>query len=87
MLEAAQSRLTDIHGAREDVAAADMGAARGLRAACERARPRRTLRDMPSATSPRAALRGKRVAVVELLREPLHVFKVFAPDLRLSGLL
>jgi hypothetical protein len=25
--------------------------------------------------------------VVELLREPLHVFKVFAPELRVSGLL
>ena len=87
MLEAAQSRLTDIHGAREDVAEGDAAAMRALRAACERSSPRRTLRGMPSATDVRVALRGKRVAVVELVREPLHVFKVFAPELRVSGLL
>jgi ribosomal protein S12 methylthiotransferase accessory factor len=87
ILEAAQSRLTDIHGAREDVAPADAASMRALRAACERARPRRALRRMPRARDLRAALRGKRVAVVELAREPLHVFKVFAPDLRVSGLL
>lgn len=87
ILEAAQSRLTDIHGAREDVARGDPASIRGLRAACERARPRRTVRGMPSASEVRAALRGTRVAVVELAREPLHVFKVFAPELRLSGLL
>lgn len=87
ILEAAQSRLTDIHGAREDVAPADAASMRALRAACERARPRRTVQGMPSARDLRDALRGRRVAVVELAREPLHVFKVFAPDLRLSGLL
>jgi len=87
MLEAAQSRLTDIHGAREDVDPGDAASIRALRAACERASPRRTLRGMPSARDVRDALRGKRVAVVELLREPLHVFKVFAPELRVSRLL
>ncbi|NOJ81677.1 YcaO-like family protein [Myxococcus xanthus] len=47
LLEAAQSRLTDIHGAREDVAAADREAARGFAEACAQARPRRRAADMP----------------------------------------
>jgi YcaO-like protein with predicted kinase domain len=87
MLEAAQSRLTDVHGAREDVVAADRSSMRALRLACERAPPVRSLRAMPSARDPREAVRGQRVAVVELADEPLHVVKLFAPGLRLSGLL
>lgn len=87
VLEAAQSRLTDVHGAREDVAPADRRAMRDLRRACERARPRRRLRDMPRASDIRQALRGERVAVVELAREPLHVVKVVAPGMRVSELL
>ncbi|HET7788575.1 MAG TPA: YcaO-like family protein [Myxococcales bacterium] len=87
LLEAAQSRLTDVHGAREDVAPADRSSMRALRAACERARPRRTLRQMPRVRGLREALRGRRIAVAELAREPLHVVKAVAPDLRLSGLL
>jgi ribosomal protein S12 methylthiotransferase accessory factor len=79
LLEAAQSRLTEVHGAREDVTHA--AAPRGLRLACERARPVRTLRDMPSA-------RGlPRLTVVELARKPLHVVKVIAPGIRVSELL
>jgi len=38
ILEAAQSRLTDVHGAREDVEPSDASSNRALRAACERAR-------------------------------------------------
>ena len=38
LLEAAQSRLTDIHGAREDVASADARGVERLRRACDRAR-------------------------------------------------
>jgi YcaO-like protein with predicted kinase domain len=87
ILEAAQSRLTDVHGAREDVAPSGASSNRALRAACERARPRRTVRAMPAHRDLRRALRGARVAIVELEREPLHVVKVFAPDLRLSELL
>ena len=87
MLEAAQSRLTDVHGAREDVTPADRPSMRALRRACERARPRRSLGSMPSARDAREGMRGRRVAVVELAREPLHVIKVFAPGLQLSGLL
>ncbi|GHG97553.1 YcaO-like family protein [Comamonas sp. JC664] len=47
LLEAAQSRLTDIHGAREDVAAADREAARGFAEACAQVRPRRGVEVMP----------------------------------------
>ncbi|HEY6912695.1 MAG TPA: YcaO-like family protein [Myxococcales bacterium] len=87
LLESAQSRLTDVHGAREDVRPAERAAMLALRAACERARPGRTLRQMPRVRNLRAALREKRVAVVDLAREPLHVVKAVAPDLRLSELL
>jgi len=38
LLEAAQSRLTDIHGAREDVSSADAHGVERLRRACDRAR-------------------------------------------------
>ncbi|HUJ28217.1 MAG TPA: YcaO-like family protein [Myxococcales bacterium] len=85
LLEAAQSRLTDVHGAREDVGAPDFAMARALRAACERARPSRTLRQMP--TPRRVLLPSKRVAVVALAAKPLHVVKVISPDLRVSELL
>ncbi|QSQ18733.1 YcaO-like family protein [Pyxidicoccus parkwayensis] len=47
LLEAAQSRLTDIHGAREDVASSDREAARGFADACAQVRPRRRAGDMP----------------------------------------
>jgi ribosomal protein S12 methylthiotransferase accessory factor len=87
MLEAAQSRVTDVHGAREDVTPADRPSMRALRRACERARPRRSLRSMPSARDVREGVRGRRVAVVELAQKPLHVIKVFAPGLQLSELL
>jgi ribosomal protein S12 methylthiotransferase accessory factor len=87
LLEAAQSRLTDVHGAREDVTPADRASMRALRDACERSRPRRKLGQMPRLQDLRAALRGQRIAVVELAREPLHVVKVVAPELRLSELL
>ena len=87
LLEAAQSRLTDVHGAREDVKPADRASMRALREACERSRPRRKLGQMPRGRDLRAALRGQRLAVVELAREPLHVVKVVAPDLWLSELL
>ena len=85
LLEAAQSRLTDVHGAREDVSAPDREAVRALRRACERARATRRLQDMPSPR--RVLLPSNRVALVVLAREPLHVVKVFSRDLRVSELL
>jgi ribosomal protein S12 methylthiotransferase accessory factor len=81
LLEAVQSRLTEVHGAREDVLHAERSQS-GLREACQRARPTRTLHrrrtrlDLP-----------RHVAIVELAREPLHVVKVYAPELRVSELL
>jgi ribosomal protein S12 methylthiotransferase accessory factor len=82
LLEAAQSRLTEVHGAREDVAQR-REEQRGLRAACESARPSRRLSDLPRARSivPRGAV------VVELSAAPLFVVKVRAPGMRVSGLL
>jgi len=82
LLEAVQSRLTEVHGAREDVAQ-EREEQHGLREACEASKPSRLLRDLPHARSVRLA----RAAVVELAREPLFVVKVYAPGMRLSGLL
>jgi ribosomal protein S12 methylthiotransferase accessory factor len=101
LLEAAQSRLTDIHGAREDVAAMGRREAAALRRMCERARPRRGAGSMPRlrARGPRAALRavaarlaraGVRSAVAVDLAPPgfpLHVVKVVVPGFRVSELL
>ncbi|HYO51777.1 YcaO-like family protein [Archangium sp.] len=103
LLEAAQSRLTDIHGAREDVAAADREAALALAAACAEVRPRRAVESMPdfpdAVSSPEEAVRevlerlGRagfpRAAAVEL-EAPLpglHVVRVVVPGLRVSELL
>lgn len=103
LLEAAQSRLTDIHGAREDVAAADREAALALAAACAEVRPRRTVDAMPgrseAVASPEEAVREvlhrlaragfSRAAAVEL-EAPLpglHVVRVVVPGLRVSELL
>jgi ribosomal protein S12 methylthiotransferase accessory factor len=80
LLEAAQSRLTDIHGAREDVAAGDT---EGLRDACAKVKPLRDARAMPRlGVLPRAA-------VVDLAPRgfPLHVVKVIVPGLGVSELL
>ncbi|MET0402173.1 MAG: YcaO-like family protein [Cystobacter sp.] len=103
LLEAAQSRLTDIHGAREDVDGGDSEASLALAAACASARPRRALDAMPEpeerVVSPDEAvarvlarLEGAgfpRAAVVEL-ESPLpglHVVRGVVPGLRVSELL
>ena len=103
LLEAAQSRLTDIHGAREDVAETDREAALALASACAGVRARRTVESMPElaeeVASPEDAVRGvtarlaragfSRAAVVEL-EAPLpglHVVRVVVPGLRVSELL
>ena len=91
LLEAAQSRLTDVHGAREDVVPRQEEETRGMADACVRARPVRTLREMPAVRAaglvPLVRTLSSRAAVVELAREPLHVVKIIAPGLRVSGLL
>jgi ribosomal protein S12 methylthiotransferase accessory factor len=69
LLEAAQSRLTDIHGAREDVAAADREAARGFAEACAHVRPRRRAGDMPDLGDRARGPAGRRVRqVLDLLK-------------------
>lgn len=83
--EAAQSRLTDIHGAREDVAPMDPAGAAKLLRACRAARPRRAsrapVRDLLS------GLRGDAIVVDLGERGGLRVVKVIAPGLRVSRLL
>lgn len=102
LLEAAQSRLTDIHGAREDVAAAEAESVKRLRAWCTRARPGSKARQMPAGVrvasaeqAARAVLSRwrraghERVAVVDLPLPAagLHAVKVIAPGLQVSELL
>jgi ribosomal protein S12 methylthiotransferase accessory factor len=74
LLEAAQSRATEIQGAREDVAASDRGAAEPLRALLERARARRAASALPElrAATPRAAVRAlvRRLSLVPALPSP-----------------
>ena len=94
--EAAQSRLTDVHGAREDVVPADPSSMRSLRRACERARGKRRLSDMPVvAGGVREVLQRflragfTRAAAVDLAPGALevHVVKVVVPGFLVSELL
>jgi YcaO-like protein with predicted kinase domain len=103
LLEAAQSRLTDIHGAREDVSPADSSAARDFAAACASVRPKRQPEELPDfskdSTSPAHALRrvlnqlwraGFTQAAAVTLDAPipgLHVQRVVLPGMRISELL
>jgi ribosomal protein S12 methylthiotransferase accessory factor len=103
LLEAAQSRLTDIHGAREDVSPADRTAARAFAQACATSRAKRNTVDMPDfsadATSPARGLRRvlqqlrhagfTQVAAVSLDAPlpGLHVQRVVVPGMRISELL
>jgi ribosomal protein S12 methylthiotransferase accessory factor len=98
LLEAAQSRLTDIHGARDDVEPMDAREVALLATAAQRLRPRRSAGELPR--PPRAAdetwllkrlwLAGhRRAAAFELTPPDLGctVIKVVVPSLRLSELL
>jgi ribosomal protein S12 methylthiotransferase accessory factor len=102
LTEAAQSRLTDIHGAREDVApgavadaAVLLEAARGKRRASPRKRATPTTIGSTDAGDAGPVLRAlgnagyTRIAVVELASagEGAVVVKAFVPGLRLSELL
>ena len=97
LIEAAQSRLTDIHGARDDVEPMDARAVAKLCRIAERLRPRRNANELPR--PPRDAdeawlLRQlgraghRRVAVLDLAPSDLGcaVIKIVAPSLRLSEL-
>ncbi len=100
LLEAAQSRLTDIHGAREDVRPASPAADRTLAGWCARAQPRCKASQMARlpihVVDPVHLVLGRlraaghrRAAAVELAPSGLglHVFKVIVPGLALSELL
>ncbi len=99
LLEAAQSRATEIHGAREDVLAGDRHAAEALRGVLEAARPARSPSLLPDlrARTPAAGVRevvsrlrraGIRAAAVRLEGAAgVSVAKVVAPGLLLSELL
>jgi len=99
LLEAAQSRATEIHGAREDVAVGDRHAALALRGMLEGARPARDTARMPDlrAGSDAAAVRvlirrlrlaGLRGCAVDLAAPAgIAVVKVLVPGLLLSELL
>ena len=89
LLEAAQSRLTDVHGAREDVTPMDRGDAAALRDAALRIRGRRTrLSGRPGDVLQRLWRKGfRRAAEVVLARTPLHVVKVIVPGLAVPELL
>jgi YcaO-like protein with predicted kinase domain len=97
LLEAAQSRLTDIHGAREDIAPADHEAMHGLAQAAGRAKakvnadtlPEEKPLDSKQLTARFAAAGFPKIAALDLAPPdcPARIIKVVAPGLRLSGLL
>ena len=98
LLEAAQSRLTDVHGAREDVAPVADGALRGLAQACAAAegkRPAAAVQPGGKVSDVHQLLRAlpacglERLAAVRLTpaRSPVTVLKILAPGLLLSELL
>ncbi len=84
LLEAAQSRLTEIHGAREDVLGGVREAGRALLAELERAVPRR--RQPPPWTGPLARAMPAPVTVVTLAASP-WVVKAVSPSMAVSELL
>lgn len=101
LLEAAQSRATEIHGAREDVDPGDRRGALALARLCARTRPARDARAMPDARAP-SATAALRVVLAGLRRagapsavavdltgaaRGLAVMKALVPGLRLSELL
>lgn len=100
LLEACQSRATEIHGAREDVLHGDRDSAAPLAALCAAIRPRRdagALRSVPAA-SPASAVRAvlrrleaagfARVVAADLPAPAgVHAVKVIIPGLFLSELL
>jgi len=99
LLEAAQSRLTDIHGAREDVSSESRAAGLALGRACARVKAQRTVArpsrtrvsgDVVASVLSRLKRAGfRRVAAVQLEAPvpELHVVRVLVPGFRLSELL
>lgn len=86
LLEAAQSRLTEIHAAREDVVLADRSSGVELAAALMRARSRRKLERLPRARAVQLP-QGASAAVWWYPNTPLHVAKVLVRGFGVSELL
>lgn len=100
LLEAAQSRATEIHGAREDVAYGDCSAGALLSAMLDGARPRHPASALPRVSAPSAAAachllarrlaragKGGGAAVERAAPLGIRVVKVVIPGLLLSELL
>jgi ribosomal protein S12 methylthiotransferase accessory factor len=85
LLEAAQSRLTEIHGAREDVLTGRREAGAALRAVLEGARPKRARRRRFDGALERE-LAGQGAVLVQLRREPF-VVKIVGEGILVSELL
>jgi ribosomal protein S12 methylthiotransferase accessory factor len=79
-LEAAQTRLTQIHGAREDVVGSDMEAGLGLLDALKKMKPRKSV-------SFKKAIALPPIAIVSLGNAPWKVVKAVSPSMRVSELL
>ncbi|CAM3451760.1 YcaO-like family protein [Corallococcus soli] len=88
LLEAAQSRLTDIHGAREDVEAADRDAALGFAQALAEVRPRHLAQAMPEvdSRSTRTVAARVRTVLTRLERAGFARVAALALDAPLPGL-
>jgi ribosomal protein S12 methylthiotransferase accessory factor len=86
LLEAAQSRLTEIHGAREDVSIGVRTQGAELRAALKAQRVFASRKLPPPSTAEVHALTDADLFVVELSTQPLHVVKVLSPQLLASEL-
>ncbi len=98
LLEAVQSRVTDTHGAREDIGPMPADGVRRLRAACEAPTRRRGTRLAPGRVDPggsapviaalhRAGHREIGVVVLASVDEGAAVVRAFVPGLRRSELL
>jgi ribosomal protein S12 methylthiotransferase accessory factor len=102
LLEAAQSRVTDIHGARDDVAQAEESGVDFLRGLLLSTAGVRDASRMPKDLRQRSPAEGVRQVTLRLQRAgfeeaaavslappgaPLHVFKAVVPGLRISELL
>jgi ribosomal protein S12 methylthiotransferase accessory factor len=87
--EAAQSRATEIHGAREDVLIDRRDHGAGLLTFLKRLHPKRSLSALPRLKRGAAIPlpRGSRAAVIALRTRPLHVARVFVRGLLPSELL
>ena len=88
VLEAAQSRATEVHGAREDVVRADRQAGVALAQELRRARARRLLAALPGRPhAPLARLLGAPAAAWRYPGAPLPVVKVVVKGFRVAEVL